>query len=160
MIKNSVTSFGCPSLLVKNSNVSFCKTLGGLRSLTRVKVFCDLTVNFGEIQHFTRPGTFGTGYTSTHTQVNLQKTNYTAPLLSCRVRRSARSFEQLLHLILISTSFIHQKSGFAKFTRKRQTTRNLDSPNLPGIQNRQIHQKSRIAKYNPESPNLPELLNQ
>ena len=54
---------------------------GGLRSLTREKVFCDLTVNFGEIQHFTRPGTFGTGYTSTHTQVNIQKTNYTAPLL-------------------------------------------------------------------------------
>ena len=49
--QNSVTSVGCPSLLVKNSNVSFCKNLGGLRSLTRVKVFCDLTVNFGEIQH-------------------------------------------------------------------------------------------------------------
>ena len=43
----------------------FAKPWGGLRSLTRVKVFCDLTVNFGEIQHFTRPGIFGTGYTST-----------------------------------------------------------------------------------------------
>ena len=147
MIKNSVTSFGCPSLLVKNSNVSFCKTLGGLRSLTRVKVFCNLTVNFGEIQHFTRPGTFGTGYTSTHTQVNLQKTNYTASLLSCRVRRSARSFEQLLHLMLISTSFNHQKSGFANFP---------ENARLPEIQNRQIHQKSRIAKStrNSESPNI------
>ena len=45
------------------------------------KFFVNLTVNFGEIQHFTRPGIFGTGYTSTHTQVNIQKTNYTAPLL-------------------------------------------------------------------------------
>ena len=38
--KNSVTSLSGPSLLVRNSNVSFCKTLGGLRSPTRVKVFC------------------------------------------------------------------------------------------------------------------------
>ena len=53
----------------------------GLGLLTRVNVFWNLTVNFGEIQHFTWPETFGTGYTSTHTQVNLQKTNYTAPLL-------------------------------------------------------------------------------
>ena len=82
MIKNSVTSLSGPSLLVKNSNVSFCKTLGGLRFLKRVKVFCNLTVNFGEIQHFTRPGTFGTGYIQVqHRQLNLQKTNYTAPLL-------------------------------------------------------------------------------
>ena len=38
-------------------------------------------MNFGEIQHFTRPGIFGTGYTSTHSMVNIQKTNlYTAPV--------------------------------------------------------------------------------
>ena len=56
----------------------FAKPWWGLRSLTRVKVFfVDLKVNFGEIQHFTRPGFFGTGYTSTHTMVNIQKTNYT-----------------------------------------------------------------------------------
>ena len=105
-----------PSLLVKNSNVSFYKTLGGLRSLTRVKVFCDLTVNFGEIQHFTRPGTFGTGYTST--QVNLQKTNYTAPLLFlprstiCQVLWAAPSSDtqsfHSVHDLLISC--IHPES--------------------------------------------------
>ena len=116
--KNSVTSFGCPSLLVKNSNVSFCKNLGGLRSLTRVKVFCDLTVNIGEIQHFTRPGTFGTGYTSTHTQVNIQKTNYTAPLLFlprstiCQILWAAPSPDtqsfHLIHDLLISC--IHPES--------------------------------------------------
>ena len=34
-------------------------------------------MNFNEIQHSTGPGTFGTMYTSTHTQVNIQKTQYT-----------------------------------------------------------------------------------
>ena len=82
MIKNSVTSLSGPSLLVRNSNVSFCKTLGGIKISSKSEsFFVNLTVNFGEIQHFTRPGTFGTGYTSTHTQVNIQQTNYSAPLL-------------------------------------------------------------------------------
>ena len=56
-------------------------------------------MNFCEIQHFTGPGIFGTGYTSTHTQVIIQKTNYTLRRLasfSCQVRRSTRSFVQLL----------------------------------------------------------------
>ena len=75
-------------------------------------------MNFNEIQHFTGPGIFGTGYTSTHTRVNIQKTYYTLRQLatfSCQVRRSTRSFVQLLfwarnstakHLCHIGPSFI------------------------------------------------------
>ena len=82
--------------------------------------------------------------------------------LCVRVRRLYRSFEQLLHLILISTSFNLQGPDSPIF-HKRQTTRNPESPNpeLPNsespnsseIQNRKIHQKSRIVKFfsNPES---------
>ena len=76
----------------------FAKPWRGLRLLTRVKVFCRFNSEFRWNSTLYGAGIFGTGYTSTHTQVNIQKTNYTLRRLhfSCHVRRSTRSFVQLL----------------------------------------------------------------
>ena len=55
----------------------FAKPWRGLRLLTRVKVFCRFNSEFRWNSTLYEAGIFGTGYTSTHTQVNIQKTNYT-----------------------------------------------------------------------------------
>ena len=55
----------------------FAKPWGGLRLLTRVKVFCRFNSEFRWNSTLYEAGIFGTGYTSTHKQVNIQKTNYT-----------------------------------------------------------------------------------
>ena len=45
-------------LLVEILNFLVYKTLVGLESQLKVKVFVVLSVNFSEIDHFTRPGGF------------------------------------------------------------------------------------------------------
>ena len=91
MIKNSVSSSSYPSSLRKSLNVCFYNTLNvpgrGLALWKRESFFVDLTVNFIEIQHSTGPGIFGTAYTSTHTQVNIQKTYYTLRRLASSLAR-------------------------------------------------------------------------
>ena len=46
------------------------KPLEGINISDKSESFWNLTVNFGEIQHFTRPGIFGPGYTSTSTHTS------------------------------------------------------------------------------------------
>ena len=77
----------------------FAKPWGGLRFLTRVKVFCRFNSEFQWNSTLYGPGIFGTGYTSTHTEVNIQKTNYT-------LRRLAFSFSRFDDWTgLLSSSF-------------------------------------------------------
>ena len=54
LIKRSVTPLGGLDLLVEILNFLFYKTLRGLESQLKVKVFVVLSVNFSEIQHSTR----------------------------------------------------------------------------------------------------------
>ena len=58
LIKRSVASLSGPDLLNENPNFLFYKTLRGLRFPLMVKVFVIFSVNFSEIQQFTRPGVF------------------------------------------------------------------------------------------------------
>ena len=69
LIKRSVASLSGPGLLVEILNFLFYKTLRGLGLPLMVKVFVVLSVNFSEIQHFTRPG----GFLELSIQVNVRR---------------------------------------------------------------------------------------